>query len=242
MAFMKSPYIMSSVQNKHITLHSSFSFRHLSHSTSKLAIMAGRRDPRDSVVVVSPRFLTPHPVDLIITKKHGTSNGGECEVKDVKGHVLFTVEASPILSIHPRRIIRDAAGNVILTLRRKIFTVHRRWEVFRGSRNDVVPEDQPLFSVKRSSRSQFSYKLDVFLASNTRESVCDFRVKEGFSDAGCTIYEGDGQTNPTLIAQMYKKQNTNRDVYVVSVQGKVDCAFIGVLVVLLHEIHETLKS
>ncbi|GAB4839140.1 hypothetical protein Ancab_028668 [Ancistrocladus abbreviatus] len=198
------------------------------------------------VVVVGPEFVLPHALDLIITKKHWTLNSGEFEVKDANGNIVFTVEAGARFSMRPRRIIRDAAGNIILTLRRKRFT--SRWEAFRGSEDAVASEDQLrqrlLFSVKNSSVFYSSNKLDVFLASNVQENVKDFRVKQGFFERGCAIYLGDGRANSILIAQMHENQRfkdilLSRDVYAVSVIANVDFAFITALIVLFHEIHVT---
>ncbi|GAB4839145.1 hypothetical protein Ancab_028673 [Ancistrocladus abbreviatus] len=201
------------------------------------------------VVVVGPEFVLPHALDLIITKKHWTLNSGEFKVKDANGNIVFTVEAGASFSMRPRRIIRDAAGNIILTLRRKRFT--SRWEAFRGSEDAVASEDQLrqrlLFSVKNSSGFYSSNKLDVFLASNVQENVKDFRVKQGFFERGCAIYLGDGRANSILIAQMHENQSVkdvllSRDVYAASVIANVDVAFITALIVLFHEIHETSDS
>ncbi|GAB4839137.1 hypothetical protein Ancab_028665 [Ancistrocladus abbreviatus] len=200
------------------------------------------------VVVVGPEFVLPHALDLIITKKHWTLNSGEFKVKDLHGNIVFTVEAGDPFSMRPRGIIRDAAGNIILTLRLKRSTTHSRWEAFRGSEDAVASEDQLrqrlLFSVKNSSVFYSSNKLDVFLASNVQENVKDFRVKQGFFERGCAIYLGDGRANSILIAQTLENQSLkdilrSGDVYVVSVSANVDFAFITALTVLFHEIHET---
>ncbi|KAB1209000.1 Protein LURP1 [Morella rubra] len=57
-------------------------------------------------------------------------------------------------------------------------TAHSRWQVFRG--NSIESKDL-LFSARKSSMLQVKTKLHVFLANNTAEDVCDFKVKESTS-------------------------------------------------------------
>jgi hypothetical protein len=75
-------------------------------------------------------------------------------------------------------------------------TAHRRWKVFRG---DSSHDKDFLFSVKKSSLLQVKTKLDVFLASNTKEDVCDFKIEGSWFERSCTIYAGDSST---IVAQV----------------------------------------
>lgn len=75
-------------------------------------------------------------------------------------------------------------------------TTHDRWEVFRGESTE--PKDL-IFSVKRSSIFQLKTKLDVFLANNTKEEVCDFKVKGSWFERSCVVYAGESLT---IVAQV----------------------------------------
>ncbi|CAL5444228.1 unnamed protein product [Camellia sinensis] len=112
-----------------------------------------------------------------------------------------------------------------------------RWQLFRGQSSD--PKDL-LFSVKKSSLIQFKTELDVFLAANTKEEVCDFKVKGSWLERSCAIHLGN---TPTIIAQMHRKHSVQSVVlgkatFVVTVYPNVDDAFIVALVVVLEEINE----
>ncbi|GMH28552.1 hypothetical protein Nepgr_030395 [Nepenthes gracilis] len=188
------------------------------------------------VVVVGPQFVAPFPVTLIITKKLFSMREGEFAVTDVNGGLIFTVKGS-FLAIADRRLLLDAAGNPLVTLRQKLLTAHRRWQVFRGDSSD---SKDLLFSAKKSSLIQFSTKLDVFLACNNRENVPDFQVKGAFRELRCTIYLGN---TSTTIAQMHKHHNLqsivfDKDTYGVTVSPNVDYAFVVALILVLHEINE----
>lgn len=75
-------------------------------------------------------------------------------------------------------------------------SAHCRWQVFRGESTE--PQDL-MFSAKTSSVLYLKTKLHVFLANNTNEDVCDYRVEGSWFDRSCTIYVGE---TPTVVAQV----------------------------------------
>lgn len=48
-----------------------------------------------------------------------------------------------------------------------------------------------IFTVKRTSTIQWRAKLNVYLANNTKEEVCDFKVKASWAERSCTVFTGD---------------------------------------------------
>jgi hypothetical protein len=75
-------------------------------------------------------------------------------------------------------------------------SAHDRWQVFRG---ESVEESDLIFSIKRSSILQLKAKLHVFLANNTKEDVCDFKVEGSWSERSCVVYAGESSS---IIAQV----------------------------------------
>lgn len=192
------------------------------------------------IAVVGPQFCAPYPVDLIMAKKLMTIAEGSFAVTDVNGNVMFKVKGS-VFSLHDSRLLLDASGNPIVSLRQKILTAHRRWEVYRG---DSSNSKDLLFSAKKSSMLQLKTELEVFLAANTKEDVPDFKVKGSWFERSCTIYLGNSST---IIAQMHKKHSVQslvlgKDTFAVTVYPHVDYAFIVALVVILYEINEDRKD
>lgn len=187
------------------------------------------------IVVIDPHFCAPHPIDLTIVKKFLTIKEGSFEVLDINGNTIFKVKGI-VFSIRDRRILVDAAGNPLISLQQKILTCHRRWQVYRGDSSD--PKDL-LFSVKKSKLLQFKTQLHVFLASNTSEEVCDFKIKGSWQERSCVIYHGDSKN---IIGQMHKNHNIQsmvlgKDSFSVTIYPNVDYAFIVSLVVVLNEIN-----
>lgn len=175
-----------------------------------------------------------------MAKKLMTIAEGSFAVTDVNGNVMFKVKGS-VFSLHDSRLLLDASGNPIVSLRQKILTAHRRWEVYRG---DSSNSKDLLFSAKKSSMLQLKTALDVFLAANTKEDVPDFTVKGSWFERSCTIYLGNSST---IIAQMHKKHSVQslvlgKDTFAVTVYPHVDYAFIVALVVILYEINEDRKD
>jgi hypothetical protein len=47
---------------------------------------------------------------------------------------------------------------------------------------------------------QMKTKLDVFLASNKKEDVCDFKVKGSWLERSCIVYAGESNN---IVAQVF---------------------------------------
>ncbi|XP_059462250.1 protein LURP-one-related 10-like [Corylus avellana] len=186
--------------------------------------------------VISSNYCAPHPIDLAIVRKVKPLTGESFEITNIEGNIVFKLKA-PYSFSHSLRVLLDAAGNPIVTFRQKINSWHGRWKVFRGSSTD---SSNLLFSAKRSSMFQYvNSTIDVFLANNTREDYCDFKLKGSYRLRSCVIYAGD---STTLIAQMHKEQSRQRifqlpkDKFTVTVNPNIDYAFIVVLILILYEI------
>ncbi|CAN1277201.1 Protein LURP-one-related 15 [Linum perenne] len=136
---------------------------------------------------------------------------------------------SKSLSLHHRRTVMDPSGNVLVSMSRKVRTLHGRWQLFRGDSNDLM------FSVKESSMLHRGNKWDVFLAWNTNERVSDFRIKSDYEEGSCIVYLGNTHQ---IIAQMYKDHSTDAESYKtesykVTIYPNVDYAFIICLVAVI---------
>ncbi|CAJ1809866.1 unnamed protein product [Sphenostylis stenocarpa] len=192
--------------------------------------------PALPTTVIGPQFCAPYPVDLAVVKKVMTISDGNFVVADVNGKVVFKVKGS-LMTLRDRRVLVDATGHPLVTLRRKIMSAHDRWQAFRGESTEAK---DLIFSLKRSSLIQFRTKLDVFLANNTKEDICDFKVKGSWLERSCTVYAGESNN---IVAQMHKKHTVQsiligKDNFMVTVYPNVDYAFIVALIVILDEINE----
>ncbi|OMP10852.1 hypothetical protein COLO4_04217 [Corchorus olitorius] len=192
------------------------------------------------VSIIGPQFCAPYPVELAFVRKVLTITDGNFVVTDINGNILFKVKGA-FLTMHDRRVLIDAAGNPIVTLKQKFMTAHDRWQVFRG---DSSESSDLIFTAKRSSMFQLKTKLDVFLANNTKEEVCDFKVKGSWLERSCVIYAGESSN---IVAQMHKKHTVQsvlvgKDKFMVTVNPNIDYAFIVALIVILDGINTESKS
>ncbi|KAK9290235.1 hypothetical protein L1049_008402 [Liquidambar formosana] len=191
------------------------------------------------VPVISPLFCTPHPVDLAMNKKCGLCPVlfPNFVVKDVNGNIVFKVKHGPVQMSYyassTQRVIFDAAGNCIITLRRQALSA--RWEGFRG---DITKAKDLLFTANITSRAK-AKRLDVFLASNTAQEVCDFNVKGSFWGGSCVIYAGESST---IVAEMRMKCSVRTCLgygkYMVTVHPNMDYAFIVALIMIVETLYD----
>ncbi|KAF7082636.1 hypothetical protein CFC21_091263 [Triticum aestivum] len=196
--------------------------------------MAGGAPPAP-LPVVGHQFCAPYVVPLTVTKKALSLSDGDFAITDANGAVVLKVKGA-IFSIRSRRTILDGAGMPLLTMQEKVFSMHHRWEVFRG---DSTNAGDLLFTVKTTSLIQLKTEMDVFLAGNTAQQVCDFKIKGSYFDRSCVFYLGDSNN---MVAQMSRKLTVSnvllgRDTFSVTVFPHVDYVFIASLVVILDEVH-----
>ncbi|XP_009796279.1 protein LURP-one-related 10-like [Nicotiana sylvestris] len=194
----------------------------------------------NQTVAIGSQFCSPQPLQLSMKKKVYFCAGHGYEVKDAYGNLVFTIEN--LLGFFSSKVlVFDAADIPILNLKSKKFSWHSRWQAFKG---DSTNEKDLIFSAKISSIFQFTTKLDIFLANNISEEVCDFRMKTNFMESTCDIFAGQSST---LVAQMNKNYTAGsiflgRDKFMVKVNPNVDYAFIVSLIVILEEIVSTSRS
>lgn len=69
--------------------------------------------------IIGPQYCALYPLDLAVVKKVLTISDGNFAVTDVNGNIVFKVKGS-LLTLRDRRVLLDAAGYPIITLRRKV--------------------------------------------------------------------------------------------------------------------------
>jgi uncharacterized protein YxjI len=185
--------------------------------------------------IISPKYCLPYPVDLACTRKVMSLTDGGFLVTDVNDAVIFKVKEK-LFSFKDKRTLLDGAGNSLVTVTQKVWSLRRRHSVYRGTSTE---EKDLICTVKQSKMFQWKTTLDVFLASNTTMDVPDFRVKGSWFERSCVIYAGKSKN---IVAQMHKKRTIQsvflgKDKFMVTVYANIDYAFIISLIVVLDDIN-----
>ncbi|KAJ3697313.1 hypothetical protein LUZ61_001018 [Rhynchospora tenuis] len=191
-------------------------------------------NPSPMMAVVGPQFCMPRVMALTFTKKAFSFSGGNFIISDDKGTVLMKVQGL-VLSFSPCRVLCDAAGTPIISMRIKPFSMHERWNVYRGDWKD---QRDLLFTVKKVCMLQLKTELDVFLARNTTEQHCDFKVKGSSFERSWTLYLGDSNTIIARMSHQFGIRSVllGKDIFRVTVYPNVDYAFVVAIIVILDEI------
>ncbi|KAI3958078.1 hypothetical protein MKW98_020720 [Papaver atlanticum] len=190
-----------------------------------------------SISVISPQYCVPCQIDLYTAKRvKKITKGGYLGAFDINGSNIFKVKkASGFFS--RRLILVDVAGVPVVSLKPVSFYVLGKWKVYRG---DSTDSKDLLFTVRESKFFQLKTNLDVFLASNTAEDVCDFKIKQRDRKKTCFIYRGNSDN---IIAEMHKNKAVRdkvrgKDTYSVTVNPNVDYAFVIAMRVVLNEFNQ----
>ncbi|KAK4342651.1 hypothetical protein RND71_038467 [Anisodus tanguticus] len=75
------------------------------------------------IAVIGPQYCAPNEVDLVISRKVMTLTDGEFIVSDMNGNFVFKVRGQGALGWHNKRVILDAAGNLVVNLKEKVMVL-----------------------------------------------------------------------------------------------------------------------
>ncbi|KAL2317067.1 hypothetical protein Fmac_030943 [Flemingia macrophylla] len=142
------------------------------------------------ISVVDDSFCVTSPTEITIKKKYsGFFLNQRYKVLDLYGNLLLQVDGSS-LDVRKKRVMRDAAGSPILTMREKIkmVTLRHQWMVHRGGSSE---EKDVIFGVERSHPLDMKPRLEVFMASNIKEYISSFQLVGSHVDKSCKVYKGD---------------------------------------------------
>eukprot|EP01018_Ginkgo_biloba_P036916 Gb_03485 [translate_table: standard] len=186
--------------------------------------------------VVGSKFCTPDNTLVLTVQKtrNKTCSGGDLVVNDPDGHLFLRVDGRAC-SFRDNRVLRNASGKPIITLRRKILSINNQWEAFRGEKTESA---NLLFRARTSCPLQLKTSVNVYMADNTEEEQWNFKVKGDYIERSAIFYYG-----ARIIAELSRKRASNcnallgRDTFLITIHPGVDYAFIVALVAVLDEIH-----
>ncbi|GLJ13716.1 hypothetical protein SUGI_0218860 [Cryptomeria japonica] len=145
---------------------------------------------------------------------------------DSSGNLIFRVEDSTP-TVKRELLIMDALGNPLLLLRRKVVSLHHRWNgyICNGDSGKVR-----VFSIKRSSIISATTSIDVFVNcsyANYFPRQCDYHIEGSFKERSCAIYN----RSRSIVAQVKRKRAScdvllDKDVFSVVIYQGFDPALI----------------
>jgi uncharacterized protein YxjI len=145
------------------------------------------------------------------------------------GDVVFRVESYG--GDNNEIVLMDATGRCLLTVRRKVMSLHQRWEGFAGERFEG---GKPVFSVRRSSMIGRSSTTVEFYGDSEEE----YQIEGSFGHRDCRIVN----MNKVVVGEIKRKLDISTDIIVgkeafaLSVKPGFDAAFAMGLVVVLDQI------
>ncbi|KAK1418935.1 hypothetical protein QVD17_28088 [Tagetes erecta] len=172
--------------------------------------------------VIGPEFIDPKPLEIIL-EKYPCRN---LVITDMNHKILLKVKPHDS-KLHRQRVLLDASDQPIAKLRQKGFSMHSRWNVFKG---ESKADSDILFSTKNENMMQLKMNVCVMLANKAGvvSDHCDLRIKGSWSKGNFSIYIGDSST---AIAQIHKPKNSkySGDIFTLTIEANMDYACVVAL-------------
>lgn len=186
--------------------------------------------------VVDHKYVTSHDTQLSVSRKVVNISGGDFAITSSDGTALFKLKGS-MVSLREKRVLYDSADCPVLTLHKKLISIHDTWQAFKGETSET------LFSVKKehaTSRGGVE-AYEVFVAGSPEAA---YVVKGDFPHRNYSIvFRGEA-----VAAEVSKKLFNlssifgGKNKYGVKVHAGVDTAFVAAIVVIIDSIHQEDKD
>ncbi|KAG7576796.1 Tubby-like C-terminal [Arabidopsis thaliana x Arabidopsis arenosa] len=112
------------------------------------------------VSVVGEMFCNPYTTELVVRRRRESLKRERYDVFDLSDNLIFTVDGG-IWNIRRKRVLRDATGIPLLSMRTKgLVTMRYKWEVYKG---ESTESEDLLFSAREPNLLSFKPSLDVTL-------------------------------------------------------------------------------
>jgi uncharacterized protein YxjI len=144
------------------------------------------------------------------------SIGGDFTIEDEKGKPAFEVDGK-VMRIRETFVIKDVAGNEVVTLRQKLIAVRRTMHVLRGGKE--------IATVKKALLAPFRQKYTVEMVDGT-----ELEVKGDILAHEYEVRRGD-----RTVAQISKRWFTIRETYGIDVADGEDDALLLAVAVAVDE-------
>ncbi|KAH9289872.1 hypothetical protein KI387_033989 [Taxus chinensis] len=204
--------------------------------------------PKDLSVkaIVDEQYCSVKATTLTVWNKSQVLAGQGFTALDSNGNLLFRVDTYDDL------LLMDARGKPLLTLCRKLPSLHQRWEGFLGNKIDGK---KPLFTVRKSSILPTNNCVQVFLNCGFICKPCaDYEIEGSFSQRGCTIYASTPRVPAAMVGffcvsvisgTVKRKRGAagimlGKQVFSLCIEHGFDQAFIMGLIIVLDQIDSDL--
>ncbi|GLJ37056.1 hypothetical protein SUGI_0750810 [Cryptomeria japonica] len=183
-------------------------------------------------VVIEEKFRSKSVTALTVWKRSLVFNCNGFSVFDSIGNLAFRVDNYDS-GYKSEVVLMDAAGNSLLTMRRKRLSMYSEWHAFLKDKSDG---QKPLFIVRRSFLLPTKTLAQIYVGSVSEKKHPDYQIEGSFANRSCTVYN----SSRNIVAEMKRKQVSSEitlggDVFSVIVQPGYDQTFVMGLVAILDQ-------
>ncbi|XP_057827957.2 protein LURP-one-related 5-like [Cryptomeria japonica] len=174
-------------------------------------------------VYIDQNFCSSSSTHFTVWTKSFLFNGKGFTVFDSLGHLVFRVD-NYASNVRNEVLLMDDEGQLLLTMRRKQWSLRKRWEAFR---RDPIESDEPKFTLKKYLGFSNKTVANVFVDGSREIKECDYQMEGSLCKASCTIFNASGK----IIAQIKRREGRldimlGNDVLSLVIEAGIDQAFV----------------
>ncbi|KAF8470795.1 tubby C-terminal-like domain-containing protein [Kalaharituber pfeilii] len=188
--------------------------------------------PAPFPIGVTPQYISQQEIVLKLREKTLSLSGDSFDITSAQtNQQMFKCNGS-VMSLHSKKLFTDPQGNPLLTIARKIFTIHTTFNVYRGK-----DTDDHLFTV----RSHFTFigtKMTVSFRNQATNQDIELKINGDFFQRNARITLGENGPVVARIDRSFLNLGqvfADNQTYYLRVAPNVDGLMMAAICVCLDE-------
>ncbi|KAK9808614.1 hypothetical protein WJX72_000553 [[Myrmecia] bisecta] len=191
--------------------------------------------------VIDAKFCLPHEMVMFMKESSVSMSGDDFSAYDATGAMRFKMDADTI-SMTGRRVLFDNQHMPVLSMKKKLMSMHKSWTICRGRNLD--DKSAEICKIKMNKvKGAPTFMASVFMKGNTSSHFSmptpDYTVSGNVHSKGFFVYKGQqpvAEISRKLPVESARLRFLGKDSYAVKVFPGFDHAFVLGLCVAVDEL------
>ncbi|KAI5803621.1 tubby C-terminal-like domain-containing protein [Peziza echinospora] len=205
-------------------------------TSSKSAIKNAQQEPLQNApypIGVTPNYIANNETVLKLREKTWSLSGDSFDITTAQDNLPVFKCTGSVMSLHSKKLFTDSNKNPLLTISKKLLTIHTIFEVYRGDATDEL-----LFTVRSHWNPLGGAKMTISFTNVHDKQPIELKINGDFFDRNAKITLGEGgqvvgriDRNFATLGEVFGDQQT----YFLRVAPGVDGLMLAAVCVCLDE-------